>query len=340
MFNIKKAVTKSDPKFIYEKENSLALQLSHVTEIGAIAAAHTAGFGDKEKADFEAVKSMRDLFNRIEFDGRVVIGEGERDEAPMLYIGEKLGTGKGQKIDIAIDPLENTNAAAYFGPRSVSVLAAAERGGLFHAPDMYLEKLIVGAQSVGRVHLDAPVEENLKSIADSLNRAISDLVIVVLDRDRNQELISKIRSAGARVKLIPDGDLIPGIAVCMGGSGIHAVMGIGAAPEGVISAAGVRCLRGEMQGRFWVRDEAEKKRLIKMGGDPKKIYREKDLASGQTIIFCATAVTDGELLHGVRFFGGGARTNSLVMSTQSGKIRFIDTTHIYDRNKLEFRLGN
>lgn len=340
MFNIKRSITKSDPKFMYETENSLALELSHVTEIGAIAAAHTAGFGDKEKADRETVKAMRDLFNRINFDGRVVIGEGERDEAPMLYIGEKLGTGKGQKVDIAIDPLENTNAAAYFGPRSVSVLAASERGGLFNAPDMYLEKLIVGAQSIGKVYLDAPVEENLKNIAESLNRAISDLVIVVLDRDRNQDLISQIRSAGARVKLIPDGDLIPGVAVCMGGSGIHAVMGIGAAPEGVISAAGVRCLRGEMQARFWIRDEAEKARLIKMGGDPKKIYREKDLASGQTIIFCATAVTDGDLLHGVRFFGGGARTNSLVMSTQSCKIRFIDTTHIYNRNKLEFRLGN
>jgi len=340
MFNIKRGVTKSDPAYIYETESPLALQLSHVTEIGAIAAAHTAGFGDKEKADYETVKAMRDLFNRINFRGRVVIGEGERDEAPMLYIGEKLGTGKGPKIDIAIDPLENTNAAAYFGPRSVSVLAASERGGLFNAPDMYLEKLIVGAHAAGKVSLDAPVEKNLEAIAESLNRNVSDLVIVVLDRDRNQELISKIRKAGARVKLIPDGDLIPGVAVCMGGSGIHAVMGIGAAPEGVISAAGIRCLRGSMQARFWIRDEAEKNRLIKMGGIPKKIYTQDELASGKTVIFCATAVTDGDLLHGVRFFGGGARTSSLVMSTQSGKIRFIDTTHIYNRNKLEFRLGN
>jgi len=339
MFNIKHAVTKCDPEFIYESESNLTLSLSHVTEIGAIAAAHTAGFGDKEKADFETVKAMRDLFNRIDFRGRVVIGEGERDEAPMLYIGEKLGTGKGHEIDIAIDPLENTNAAAYFGPRSVSVLAASEKGGLFHAPDMYLEKLIVGAQSVGKVSLDFPVKKNLEEIAKSLNRAISDLVVVVLDRDRNQTLIFDIRQAGARVKLIPDGDLIPGVAVCMGGSGIHAVMGIGAAPEGVISSAGIRCLKGEMQARFWIRNDEEKKRLIKMGGQPGKIYTHNELASGKNIIFCATAVTDGELFRGVRFFGGGAKTNSLVMSTQSGKIRFIETTHTYDRDKLEYRLG-
>ena len=339
MFNIKRGVTKCDPTLIYQTESSLALELSHVTEMGAIAAAHTAGFGNKEKSDFEAVKIMRDLFNRIDFDGQVVIGEGERDEAPMLYIGEKLGTGKGLKIDIAIDPLENTNAAAIFGARSVSVLAAAERGGLFHAPDMYLEKLIVGAHAAGKVSLDFSVEKNLQELAQALNRGISDLVVVVLERDRNEKLIAEIRQCGARVKLISDGDLIPGVAVCMGGSGIHAVMGIGAAPEGVISAAGIRCLKGEMQARFWIRDKEEKDRLIKMGGEPNKIYTQDDLASGKDVIFCATAVTDGDIFKGVRFFGGGARTNSLVMSTQSGKIRFIETTHIYNRDKLEFRLS-
>lgn len=339
MFNIKRAVTKCDPKLTYQSESSLALELSHVTEMGAIAAAHTAGFGDKEKSDFEAVKIMRELFNRIDFDGQIVIGEGERDEAPMLYIGEKVGTGKGLKIDIAIDPLENTNAAAIFGARSVSVLAASERGGLFHAPDMYMEKLIVGSHAAGKVSLDFPVEKNLQELAKAHNRSVSDLVIVVLDRDRNQTLISDIRQAGARVKLIPDGDLIPGVAVCMGGSGIHAVMGIGAAPEGVISAAGIRCLKGEMQARFWIRNKKEEARLIKMGGEPNRIYTQNDLASGKTVIFCATAVTDGDIFKGVRFFGGGARTNSLVMSTQSGKIRFIETTHVYDREKLEFRLS-
>ncbi len=339
MFNIKRAVTKCDPKLTYQNESSLALELSHVTEMGAIAAAHTAGFGDKEKSDFEAVKIMRELFNLIDFDGQIVIGEGERDEAPMLFIGEKVGTGKGLKIDIAIDPLENTNAAAIFGARSVSVLAASERNGLFHAPDMYMEKLIVGAHAAGKVSLDFSVEKNLKEIAKVQNRSVSDLVIVVLDRDRNQTLISDIRKAGARVKLIPDGDLIPGVAVCMGGSGIHAVMGIGAAPEGVISAAGVRCLKGEMHARFWIRNKEEEARLIKMGGEPNRIYTQNDLASGKTVIFCATAVTDGDIFKGVRFFGGGARTNSLVMSTQSGKIRFIETTHVYDREKLEFRLS-
>ena len=339
MFNAKRSVTKCDPGFTYESDSNLTLALSHVTEIGAISAAHTAGLGDKEKADFEAVSAMRDLFNRIDFRGRIVIGEGERDEAPMLYIGEKVGTGKGPEVDIAIDPLENTNATAVFGPRAVSVLAASEKGGLFHAPDMYLEKLIVGSQAAGKVSLDFPVAKNLEVIAKSLNRAISDLVIVVLDRDRNEKLISEIRQAGARVKLIPDGDLVPGVAVCMGGSGIHAVMGIGAAPEGVVTSAGIRCLKGEMQARFWIRDEAEKQRLIKMGGKPGKIYTHNELASGQSIIFCCTAVTDGELFRGVRFFGGGARTTSLVMTTKSGKIRFIETTHIYDREKLEYRLG-
>lgn len=339
MFNIKRGVTKCDPKLTYQNESSLALELSHVTEMGAIAAAHTAGFGDKEKSDFEAVQIMRDLFNRIDFDGQVVIGEGERDEAPMLYIGEKLGTGKGLKIDIAIDPLENTNATAIFGARAVSVLAAAERGGLFHAPDMYLEKLVVGSHAAGKVSLDFSVEKNLQELAKSLNRNVSDLVIVVLERDRNEKLIAEIRENGARVKLIPDGDLIPAVTVCMGGSGIHAVMGIGAAPEGVISAAGIRCLKGEMQARFWIRNQEEKDRLIKMGGEPNKIYTQDDLASGNNVIFCATAVTDGDIFKGVRFFGGGARTNSLVMSTQSGKIRFIETTHIYNRDKLEFRLS-
>lgn len=339
MFNIKRAITKCDPKLTYQSESSLALELSHVTEMGAIAAAHTAGFGDKQKSDFEAVKIMRELFNLIDFDGRIVIGEGERDEAPMLYIGEKVGTGKGLKIDIAIDPLENTNAAAIFGARSVSVLAASERGGLFHAPDIYMEKLIVGANAAGKVSLNFSVEKNLEELAKAHNRSVSDLVIVVLDRDRNQTLISDIRQAGARVKLIPDGDLIPGVAVCMGGSGIHGVMGIGAAPEGVISAAGVRCLKGEMQARFWIRNKEEEARLIKMGGEPNKIYTQNELASGKTVIFCATAVTDGDIFKGVRFFGGGARTNSLVMSTQSGKIRFIETTHVYNRDKLEFRLS-
>jgi len=319
-------------------ENNLALQLSHATEIAAIAAARAAGFGDKKRADRAAVKKMRKYFNKVDFKGKVVIGEGERDKAPMLYIGEKLGTGKGRAVDIAVDPLENTNATAALGPRAIAVLAGAERDGLFHAPDMYMNKLIVGPDAAGKVDIDAPVKKNLASIAKSLDRDIKDLVIVVLDRPRHEELISDIRKAGARVKLIPDGDLLPGIAVAMRGSGVHAVMGIGAAPEGVMSSAGIQCLKGEMQARFWPKNKDEEKRLKKMGGSAKKVYTQDDLASGKKIIFCATGVTNGDLLKGVRFFGAGARTHTLVMTTISDKIRFIDTTHVFDKSEIEYRI--
>lgn len=319
-------------------EYSLALELSHATEAGAMAAARAAGYGDKKGADRAAVKAMRQFFNRVDFNGRVVIGEGERDEAPMLYIGEKLGTGNGLAVDIAVDPLENTNATAALGERAISVLAASERGGLFHAPDMYMEKLVVGPEAAGKVHLDSSPKDNLKVIAKALERDIRDLVVVILDRDRHEELMIKVREAGARVKLVPDGDLLPGIIACMRGSGIHAVMGIGAAPEGVMTAAGIRCLKGEMQARFWPKNKEEEKRLQKMGGVLKKVYTHDELASGKTVIFCATGVTDGEALRGVKFFGGGARTHSLVMSTQTEKVRFIDTTHVFNKNEIEYRL--
>lgn len=319
-------------------ENTLALQLLHATEVGAIAAARAAGYGDKHRADDEAVKAMRQALNQVEFNGRVVIGEGERDEAPMLFIGEKLGTRQGMSVDIAVDPLENTNATASLGPRAISVLAASEAGGLFHAPDMYMEKLIVGPEAAGKVNLDASPKENLKAIAKVLNRDIRDLVVLILERDRHEELIVKVREAGARVQLVPDGDLLPGVVACMRGSGIHAVMGIGAAPEGVITAAGIRCLKGEIQARFWPKNDGEVKRLKQMGGEVKKIYTQNELAGGKTIIFCATGVTGGEALKGVRFFGGGCRTNSLVMSTQTEKIRFIDTTHVFNKKEIEYRL--
>lgn len=319
-------------------ENSLALQLSHATEAGAIAAARAAGYGDKKGADRAAVKAMRSFFNSVDFNGRVVIGEGERDEAPMLYIGEKLGTGKGMAVDIAVDPLENTNATANLNERAISVLAASERGGLFHAPDMYMEKLVVGPEAAGKVSLDYAPKKNLAAIAKALDRDIKDLVIVILDRPRHEELMAKVREAGARVKLVMDGDLLPGIVACMRGSGIHAVMGIGAAPEGVMTAAGVRCLKGEMQGRLWPKNKEEEERLKKMGGKLNKIYSHEELASGKKIIFCATGVTDGEALKGVRFFGGGARTHSLVMSTETEKVRFIDTTHVFNKKEIEYRL--
>ncbi len=319
-------------------ENTLIMQISHATELAAMAAARAAGFGDKKAADGEAVKAMRQFFNSVDFKARVVIGEGERDKAPMLYIGEKLGTGKGMSVDIAVDPLENTNATASLGPRAIAVLAAAEKGGLFHAPDMYMNKLIVGPEAAGKINIDAPVGKNLEVLAKVLKRDVKDLVIVVLDRPRNEELVADIRKAGARVKLILDGDLLPGIAVAMRGSGVHAVMGIGAAPEGVMSAAGLRCLKGEMQARFWPKSREEEERLKKMGGNVKKVYKTEDLASGKQIVFCATGVTNGDILKGVRFFGGGARTNTLLMNTISDKIRFIDTTHVFDKKQIEYRI--
>src|SRR3989344_2833022 len=311
-------------------EYILALELNHATEVGAIGAARAAGYGDKKRADREAVKAMRHSLNLVDFKGRVVIGEGERDEAPMLYIDETLGTGKGLAIDIAVDPLENTNATAGLGPRAISVLAASERGGLFHAPDMYMEKLVVDPRAAGK--------DNLKAIAKALDREVKDLVVVMLDRPRNEEQVAKVREAGARVQLVLDGDLMPGIAACMRGTGVHAVMGIGAAPEGVITAAGIRCLKGEMQARFWPQSKEEERRLVKMGGKLGKIYTHKELASGKTIMFCATGVTSGEALQGVKFFGGGARTHSLVLSTQTEKVRFIDTTHVFDKQQIDYRL--
>lgn len=314
------------------------LELSHAIESAAIAASRAAGFGNKNKADAASVNALRKHLNQIEFNAKVVIGEGEKDQAPMLYIGEKIGLGKGRQIDIAVDPLENTNATAVMGPGAISVLCVSEKNGLFHAPDMYMNKLIVGPEAAEKISLDFPVKKNLQIIAQALDRKIRDLVIVVLNRDRHEKLIKDIRKAGARVKLIQDGDLMPGLAVSMRGSGVHAVMGIGAAPEGVITAAGLRCLKGEIQARFWPKNKNEEKRLKKMGGKVKKLYRTEDLASGKEIIFCAAGVTDGEILKGVRFFGAGARTHSLLLTNISSKIRFIDTTHVFNKQKIEYRL--
>jgi len=316
----------------------IADHILNVTELGAIAAARIVGLGDKDGADHAAVQAIRKAFNEIDFNGRIVIGEGERDEAPMLFIGEEVGTGKGPQVDIAIDPLENTNATANFGNNAISVMAVAEKGGLFHAPDMYMNKLIVGEQAAGKVSLDAKPLENLKIIAQSLKRDIRDLVVVILDRERNEDLIAQVREAGARVKLVADGDLMPGVAVCLRGSGVHAVMGIGAAPEGVISAAACSCLKGGFQGRFWPKNIQEEERLKKMGGKLDKIYTQKDLASGENIAFCATGVTGSDILEGVRFFGGGAKTQTLVITKKFSKIRFVTTIHVLDKQEIEFRI--
>ncbi len=300
------------------------------TENAAIAAAQTMGFGDRRRSDQVAVDAMRGTLNEIEIFGRVVIGEGERDQAPMLYVGERVGSledeESGRNVDLAVDPLEGANQCATGAPGAVTVLAAAERGGLLRAPDVLMEKIIVGPTARGVVHLDAPVPENLRNIAKAFGREVTDLTIVVLDRERHERLIADIRQAGSRIRLIPDGDLAAGISVAVRGTSVHAVMGTGGAPERVISAAAMRCLGGEIQGRLRAVDSRQEKRLAELGfTDTDTIYTTEDLARGENIVFSCTGVTDGELLRGVRFFGGGTRTSTLFMSLAGGIIRFVDT---------------
>ena len=303
-----------------------------VTEQAALAAAKTMGQGERKLSDHVAVEAMRREMDSLEIDGRIVIGEGERDQAPMLYVGEELGTARGREgapqVDIAVDPLEGTNLCATGAPDAVAVLAAAERGGLLHAPDVYMEKIVVGPTARGTIHLDAPVAENLRNIANAFDRRVSDLTVVVLDRTRHEQLIADIRSAGARIRLIGDGDLSAGIAAAVRGTGVHAVMGTGGAPEGVIVAAALRCLGGEIQARLKALDPAQEQRLRDLSiTDTDRIYSTEELAPGEEIIFSSTGVTDGELLKGVRFFGGGSRTSTLFMSLPRRIIRFVDTIH-------------
>ncbi len=316
----------------------LELDLVRVVEDAAIASAKLMGKGDRHKADDVATKAMRNRLNQLEINGRVVIGEGERDEAPMLYIGEKVGTQtKGApRIDIAVDPLEGTNLTATGDYNSITVMAMSERGGLLHAPDIYMNKLIVSPEAAGKVDINAPVARNLKALAKSLKRTVSELVVVILERDRHDDLIKEVRAAGARIRLIGDGDIMPSIAATVHGPNIHAVMGVGAAPEGVITAAALKCLHGYMQAQFVVRDETDRKRLAKAGvKNPNKVLKINDLAPGKNILFAASGVTNGDLLTGVRFFPGGARVNTLVMSNQEGSIRFIDSIHSLNKQRLE-----
>jgi fructose-1,6-bisphosphatase class II len=305
-----------------------------IAQSAAIASARTVGYGNKHHSDQVAVEAMRTVMDTVEMKGRIVIGEGERDEAPMLYIGEEVGNKgrRGAEVDIAVDPLEGTNLCATGAPNSIAVIAAAPRGGLLHAPDVYLEKLVVGPAVRGAVHIEASVEENLKAIARCLDRSVPDLLVVVLDRPRHEQLIADLRHAGARIRLISDGDLAPGVAAALQGTGVHAVMGAGGAPEGVLTAAAMRCLGGEIQGRLMPAKPGDVDRLKKAGyGDLKKVYRTEDLAPSDDVVFCASGVTDGSLLRGVHFFGGGCRTQSLVMRSKSPRhVRFVDQIHLDD----------
>lgn len=317
--------------------DDLAYGFLEVVEQAAIACAHTMGQGDRHRSDRVAVEAMRARLDHVPIDGRVVIGEGERDKAPMLYIGERVGRGaNGEEglppIDIAVDPLEGTNLCATGAPRAIAVLAASERGGLLHAPDIYMQKLVVGAQSKNSVDLDAPVAHNLQQIARCLDRDVEDLVVVVLDRKRHEPLIADIREAGARIRLIGDGDLTAAVGAAVVGSGVHAVMGSGGAPEGVLAAAAMRCLGGEIFGRLIIDTPEKEARARTMGiENPRRVYTAADLASGKQIVFAATGVTEGALMKGVRFFGEGCRTSSVVMQTRPHRVRFIDTIHVKEQ---------
>jgi fructose-1,6-bisphosphatase class II len=334
------------------RTEQISLDFLRVCEAAAIAAARTMGQGDRKYSDQVAVEAMREVMDTVPMRGRIVIGEGERDEAPMLYIGEEVGVGFRQEqrdnyddfpeIDIAVDPLEGTNLCALGANNAIAVLAAAERRGLLNAPDIYMDKIVVGPSCRGVIDIDAPVKDNLKNIARRLGRDVEDLTVMVLERSRHAKLIADVRATGARIRLIGDGDLSAGISAAVAGTNIHALMGIGGAPEGVLTAAAMRCLNGEIQARLVFdheklgvdqgkvppRDEVLG-RLKDMGiSDPDKVYDTDDLAPGKKIIFAATGVTDGALLRGVRFFGAGKRTHSLVMTTESRHIRFIDTVHV------------
>ncbi len=323
-------------------ESDLAMEFLRVVENAAIASARTMGQGERKYSDHVATEAMRETMDTVPMRGTIVIGEGERDEAPMLYIGEKVGAEfpdgtQVPDIDIAVDPLEGTNLCATGSPGAITVLAASEKGGLLHAPDCYMDKIVVGPSCKGCVSIDAPVADNLKAIARALERDVTDLVVIVLDRPRHEKLIADIREAGARIRLISDGDLSAGIAAAVIGTGVHAVMGSGGAPEGVLTAAAIRCLNGYMQGRLIIRPEQEE-RVARMGiRDKNKVYTAEELAPGKQMIFAATGVTEGPLMRGVRFFGEGVRTSSVVMTLATGKVRFIEAIHLEKKPDVKVR---
>jgi len=288
------------------------------------------GRGDEKLADHSAVEAMRLALNSISFKGTVVIGEGERDEAPMLYIGEKVGTGTGPALDLALDPLEGTTICAHGGTNALSVIAIAEEGQFLHAPDIYMDKIAVGADAAGVIDLDNTPTDNLHNIANVKNCDVNDLTVVILDRPRHEDLIAEVRRAGARIWLIGDGDVSAAIATCKENSGVDVLMGIGGSPEGVIAAAALRCVGGDFKGRLVYRNEADRERSTRMGiEDLEKIYNIEELASGQ-VMFSATGVTQGTFLKGVQFMSDGAKTHSVVMRSESGTVRYIETEHRFE----------
>ncbi|WP_103109743.1 class II fructose-bisphosphatase [Brevibacillus reuszeri] len=313
-------------------ERSLTLELVRVTEAAALASASWMGLGKKDEADDAATTAMRKEFEKVPMDGVVVIGEGEMDEAPMLYIGERLGQGVAPAVDVAVDPLEGTNILAKGTWGAISVIAIADQGNLLHAPDMYMEKIAVGPQAVGKVDINAPIRDNLKAVAQAQGKDISDLVAIVLDRDRHQKIIHEIREAGARIRLISDGDVAAAINTAFPNTGVDIMFGSGGAPEGVLAAVALKCLGGEIQGKLLPQNDEEIARCVKMGlTNPHQVLFMDDLVKGDDAIFAATGVTDGELLKGVRFQGMRATTNSVVMRAKTGTVRFIEGNHRLER---------
>jgi len=313
-------------------ERELALEFARVTEAAAINSARWMGRGDKIAADDAAVKAMRAMFDTINIEGTVVIGEGEMDEAPMLYIGEKVGLGKGCKVDIAVDPLEGTNLVAKGMSGAIAVLAVAEENCLLHAPDMYMEKIAVGPGAKGAISLEFSVEENVLNTARALGKNVEDLTVVLLDRPRHEKIISTIRRLGARIRLITDGDVSPAVATAVPYSGVDMVIGTGGAPEGVLAAAALRCMGGDMQGRLVPEDDNDVKRAQKLGiGDINKILTLDDLVRTNDVIFAATGITDGDMLKGVRFYPDRATTHTVVMRGKTGTVRFIDAHHYFNK---------
>lgn len=316
-------------------ERNLALEVVRVTEAAALSSARWMGLGNEKAADQGAVDAMRRAFDAVPFRGTVVIGEGERDESPMLFIGERVGSGEGPELDVALDPLEGTSIVAQGRANALAVVAIAEKGGFLRVPDTYMEKIAVGPKAKGAVDLSLSPEQNLHAIADAMKCYVEDLTVVILDRPRHAELIRAVREVGARIKLIQDGDVSAAVATGFPDTGVDVLMGIGGAPEGVLAAAAVQCLGGDMQARLRPRNEQEVERARKLGiRDLERIYRISDLAKSGDVMFAATGVTDGDLLRGVRFFGGGARTHSVVMRYRSGTIRFIEATHRFDRKPV------
>ena len=316
-------------------ERALTLDFVRVTEAAALASGYWQGRGDKIAADDAAVRGLRAVFDTIAINGTVVIGEGEMDEAPMLYIGEKVGNADSPKVDIAVDPLEGTNLVAKGGSGAIAVLAAGERGGLLHAPDMYMDKICVGPAAKGKIHLDASVEENMNNVAEALNKKLCDLTVVVLDRERHQKIISDLRRCGCRIQLISDGDVAPAVACAIPGSGVDAMIGIGGAPEGVIAAAALKCLGGDMQGRLWPEDDEDRARMEELGvADDNKLLTMEDMAKGDEIMFAATGISTGPLLRGVVYHGSYAVTHSLVLRAKTGTMRFIEATHDFSKKPL------